>query len=422
MDDYFLAVGTSPKNQVMLGMFSLTGDAKLWWKQRCNDNPTSSTSWKGMKQAKKERYLPPSHQALKMSEFYALRQIGLTLEEYYSKCPQRQNPRIIARASPQPHLAYQGKNQKGGRNGGHNRGRGGGRGARAFVAVGEPTLNDNEEERATLFAAIDNPGARQQHAIIKTTANHQGEKFELLKDCGGFCQTSAEELLQVGHASDADAVLENLLLWSLHPISSTQRQGWADSKVASNCLFHLLALILSMPKKGRPPISPSSRGGSKKQGKRGGRLVANECNDQVNVFDDLDSQEREEESQDIERESMNEIDNASVVDEVSMQIVPCMVLPEVQTPNEIGEESRLYMDRGEDILQQTRIFSCFECPPIPLCRLIPYARVRGLRDDISSLKVAFSKEGYMQEKGAFIVSIWTCGEEQTLVTDDIRRD
>ncbi|MCO5608266.1 hypothetical protein L7F22_062472 [Adiantum nelumboides] len=28
----------------------------------------------------------------------------------------------------------------------------------------------------------------------------------------------------------------------------------------------------------------------------------------------------------------------------------------------------------------------------------------------------------MQEKGAFIVSIWTCGEEQTLVTDDIRRD
>ncbi|MCO5608265.1 hypothetical protein L7F22_062471 [Adiantum nelumboides] len=132
---------------------------------------------------------------------------------------------------------------------------------------------------------------------------------------------------------------ENLLLWSLHPISSTQRQGWADSKVASNCLFHLLALIRSMPKKGRPPINPSSRGGSKKRGKRGGRLVANECNDQVNVFDDLDSQEREEESQDIERESMNEIDNASIVDEVSMQIVPYMVRPEVQTPNEIGEES-----------------------------------------------------------------------------------
>ncbi|MCO5591350.1 hypothetical protein L7F22_045332 [Adiantum nelumboides] len=247
MDDYFVALGTSPKNQVMLGMFSLTRDAKLWWKQRCSDNPTSSPSWQGMKQAKKERYLPPSHQALMMNEFYALRQIGVTLEEYYSKfvslrryapqmtmeqqiarfcqglnrplstrleamrptsiqdalirakplatelaaleqglpnvryyecnqwghfwnrCPQRQNPRIIARASPQPHLANQGKNQRGGRNGGHGRGRG----ARAFAAVGEPTLNDDEEERATLFAVIDNPGAQQQHAVIKTTTNHE---------------------------------------------------------------------------------------------------------------------------------------------------------------------------------------------------------------------------------------------------------
>ncbi|MCO5553155.1 hypothetical protein L7F22_006676 [Adiantum nelumboides] len=38
-----------------------------------------------MKQAVKDRYLPPAHQALKMNEFYALRQLGLTLEEYYSK-------------------------------------------------------------------------------------------------------------------------------------------------------------------------------------------------------------------------------------------------------------------------------------------------------------------------------------------------
>ncbi|MCO5558006.1 hypothetical protein L7F22_011581 [Adiantum nelumboides] len=38
-----------------------------------------------MKQAVKERYLPQAHQALKKNEFDALRQLGLTLEEYYSK-------------------------------------------------------------------------------------------------------------------------------------------------------------------------------------------------------------------------------------------------------------------------------------------------------------------------------------------------
>ncbi|MCO5553154.1 hypothetical protein L7F22_006675 [Adiantum nelumboides] len=85
MDDYFLAAQTAPENQAMLGMFRLTGDAKLWWKHHCRDNPTSSPSWEKMKQAVKERYLSPAHQALKMNEFYALRQLGLTLEEYYSK-------------------------------------------------------------------------------------------------------------------------------------------------------------------------------------------------------------------------------------------------------------------------------------------------------------------------------------------------
>ncbi|MCO5556973.1 hypothetical protein L7F22_010528 [Adiantum nelumboides] len=85
MDDYFLAAGTTPENQAMLGMFRLLGDVKLWWKQHCRDNPTSSPSWEKMKQAVKDRYLPPAHQALKMNEFYALRQLRLTLEEYYSK-------------------------------------------------------------------------------------------------------------------------------------------------------------------------------------------------------------------------------------------------------------------------------------------------------------------------------------------------
>ncbi|MCO5576132.1 hypothetical protein L7F22_029940 [Adiantum nelumboides] len=69
----------------MLCMFRLTGDAKLWWKEHRRDNPTSSPSWEAMKQAVKERYLPPAHQALKMNELFALWQLGLTLEEYYSK-------------------------------------------------------------------------------------------------------------------------------------------------------------------------------------------------------------------------------------------------------------------------------------------------------------------------------------------------
>ncbi|MCO5566674.1 hypothetical protein L7F22_020352 [Adiantum nelumboides] len=99
-------------------------------------------------------------------------------------CPQRPDSGTIARAAPQNPQANQRNNQRGGRNGGRGRGRGARRGARAFAVVGEPTLNDEEEERATLFTAIDNPGARQQYAVIQITANHQGEKFELLIDCG----------------------------------------------------------------------------------------------------------------------------------------------------------------------------------------------------------------------------------------------
>ncbi|MCO5612315.1 hypothetical protein L7F22_066580 [Adiantum nelumboides] len=214
-----------------------------------------------MKQAVKERYLPPAHQALKMNEFYALRKLGLTLEEYYSKfvslrryapqmtmeqqiarfcqgfnrplntqleamrptsiqdalirakplvteaspalrtfnqfnnfrggvrrplnqgnhqhcivaaatieqkfpnircfecnqwghyrttCPRIQNSRILARVTPQPPI-IQGNNLRGGTNGGHGRGRG--RGARVYAAVGgEPTLQDEEEDRAAILA------------------------------------------------------------------------------------------------------------------------------------------------------------------------------------------------------------------------------------------------------------------------------
>ncbi|MCO5574637.1 hypothetical protein L7F22_028426 [Adiantum nelumboides] len=87
MDDYFIAAKTTPANQRMLGMFRLTGDAKLWWKQHCRDIGVAedSQSWREIKQAVKEMYLPPAHEALKMNEFFALKQRGLSLEEYYSK-------------------------------------------------------------------------------------------------------------------------------------------------------------------------------------------------------------------------------------------------------------------------------------------------------------------------------------------------
>ena len=82
--------------------------------------------------------------------------------------------------------------QRGGRG---NRGRGRGRAARMHgrgrgqaahvnATIGEPTLAEEEGDRAQLFAAIDNPGAPQQYAVIQTTADHEGKEFKLLIDCG----------------------------------------------------------------------------------------------------------------------------------------------------------------------------------------------------------------------------------------------
>ena len=87
MTDYFSAAGTTPSNQSMLARFRLTGDAKLWWKQWCKDQGVSegSQTWDNVKAAVKGRYLPPAHEAIKMNEFFALRQGTLTLEEFYSK-------------------------------------------------------------------------------------------------------------------------------------------------------------------------------------------------------------------------------------------------------------------------------------------------------------------------------------------------
>ena len=71
----------------MLARFHLTGDAKLWWKQWCKDEGVleGSQSWENVKNAVKGRYLPPAHEAIKMNEFFSLKQASLTLEEYYSK-------------------------------------------------------------------------------------------------------------------------------------------------------------------------------------------------------------------------------------------------------------------------------------------------------------------------------------------------
>ncbi|MCO5601974.1 hypothetical protein L7F22_056101 [Adiantum nelumboides] len=87
MDDYFKLVRTQPQNQTMLAMFKLTGDAKIWWKQHCQDFEIvgSSQSWEDIKAIVTARYFPPIHRATKMNEFFSLSQLSSTMDEYYSK-------------------------------------------------------------------------------------------------------------------------------------------------------------------------------------------------------------------------------------------------------------------------------------------------------------------------------------------------
>ncbi|MCO5608798.1 hypothetical protein L7F22_063015 [Adiantum nelumboides] len=282
----------------MLAMFRLTGDAKIWWKTHCRDSDIigASQTWEQIKDAITARYLPPAHKATKMNEFFSLRRMSSTLEEYYSKFVtlRRYAPKItlyqqvarfcqglieplnnrlealrptnlhdaLLRAKPlaleiqkaqqgrrnylakrarpnnwnnQPaNHAYQNRpivattaaielpnvrcyecqeyghyrnncprricasganatpinaiargqpNIRKGR-GRTNRGRGRGAVARANAAIGQPTVGDEADERAVQHAAIDNPGARQQFAIIQALGTHQGEKVEFLIDCG----------------------------------------------------------------------------------------------------------------------------------------------------------------------------------------------------------------------------------------------
>ncbi|MCO5560561.1 hypothetical protein L7F22_014176 [Adiantum nelumboides] len=71
----------------MLARFRLIDDAKLWWKQWCKDEGVEEGSQNraNIKKTVEGRYLPPGHKAIKMNEFFALKQLSLTLEEYYSK-------------------------------------------------------------------------------------------------------------------------------------------------------------------------------------------------------------------------------------------------------------------------------------------------------------------------------------------------
>ncbi|MCO5586320.1 hypothetical protein L7F22_040259 [Adiantum nelumboides] len=115
--------------------------------------------------------------------------------------------------------------------------------------------------------------------------------------------------------------------------------------------------------------------------------------------------------------SLNDVDPILAAEESNLQIVPWEIKDEVSAVSRPKDESNVFTHKGTDILASTKLFSCFECPPIPLCRLFPYVRVRGLRDDLSGLKSAFAKEGHMQEKRSFIVSLWTCQKEEKFVTD-----
>ena len=74
MNDYFFVASTTPANQSMLDLFCLFGNAKLWWKQWCKGQGVRkhSQGWPKKKQAVKDCYLPPTHESIKMNEFFSL--------------------------------------------------------------------------------------------------------------------------------------------------------------------------------------------------------------------------------------------------------------------------------------------------------------------------------------------------------------
>lgn len=77
--------------------------------------------------------------------------------------------------------------------------------------------------------------------------------------------------------------------------------------------------------------------------------------------------------------------------------------------------------KGGDILSQCRLLDVSRCPPLPLCRMWPYPKVRGLRNDYSALKDALEGETYCPEKGTFIVSTVSSSGEDIAVTPATRQ-
>ena len=87
LDDYFLLINTSAENKSMIARYKLIGEAKLWWKEWCREQTIdkTTTTWKLIKEAVKERYPPLNHETLKMNEFYGLNQKHFSIDAYYSK-------------------------------------------------------------------------------------------------------------------------------------------------------------------------------------------------------------------------------------------------------------------------------------------------------------------------------------------------
>jgi len=52
--------------------------------------------------------------------------------------------------------------------------------------IGEPTLEMEEDEQATIHTAIEHQGPNQQFFVIQTPATYQGRSFQLLIDCGSM--------------------------------------------------------------------------------------------------------------------------------------------------------------------------------------------------------------------------------------------
>ena len=106
LDDYFMLINTSAKNESMIARYKLTGEAKLWWKEWCREQTIdkTTTTWKLIKEAVKERYLPLDHETFKMNEVYGLTQKHLSVDAYYSEfvklkryAPPMTKPQAISR-------------------------------------------------------------------------------------------------------------------------------------------------------------------------------------------------------------------------------------------------------------------------------------------------------------------------------------